>query len=67
MLLQQQHDASDPKMGQALDTRASFWCFVGLCFGDTSPSHSTIRRFCSDLARLELARNETEMLFKLTA
>ena len=67
MLLQQWHSASDPEMEDTLYDRISFRRFVGLGFEDGTPDHSTISRFRTELGRRGLARNETEILFKLTA
>ena len=67
LLLQQWYQASDPAIEEALWERLSFRRFVGLGLQDAAPDHWTISRLRTQLATAGLARNTTEMWFKVLA
>ena len=54
LLLQQWYTLSDPQLEEALADRLSFRRFVGLPLDEEVPDYSTISRFRSQLAQLQL-------------
>ncbi len=62
LLLQQWHNLSDPGMEEMLKDRISFRRFVGLGLEDDTPDHSTISRFRSGLAEMEVSERLFEEL-----